>query len=147
MNVADAFYQTVHAAPGGCEALASRLGMSAAVLRNKANVNAAANKPLLDDADRIMGLTEDHRILHALARNHGYILVKSEDSVEASDMAVLEHITKIWSTNGTVGHLINEALADGRVDGKEVLEIRTAVYKAQRALLEAVERLSGMAQK
>lgn len=147
MNVLDAFYYTVHAAAGGCEAVAARLGMSAAILRNKANVLSPHNKPLLDDADRIMGVTGDYTILHSLARNHGFICVKVDEDATASDMAVLELVTKVWATNGEVGSLVNEALADGRVELTEVEKVGNAVYKAQRALLETVERLRGMAEK
>jgi hypothetical protein len=147
MNISDAFYQTVHSAPGGCEALAVRLGMSSAILRNKANVNSVTNKPMLDDADRIMGITGDHRILHALALNHGYVCVEVQPSTTASDMAVLEMITQVWSANGDVGAEVNRALADGRVDPREIALIREAVYRAERALQEMLARLTGMAQK
>lgn len=147
MNVLDAFYQTVHAAAGGCEALAVRLGMSAAVLRNKANPNAPANKPLLDEADRIMGITGDHQILHALAHSHGYVCVKVDDSATASDMAVLELVTQVWSTQGEVGAEINTVLADGRVERRELVAVRAKVFRAHRALEELAARLDGMAEK
>ena len=146
MNISDAFYQTVHGAPGGCEALAVRLGMSSAILRNKANVNSVTNKPMLDDADRIMGITGDHRILHALAMNHGYVCVEVQASATASDMAVLEMITQVWSANGDVGAEVNRALADGRVEPHEIALIRAAVYRTQRALEEMLARLAGMAE-
>jgi hypothetical protein len=76
MSPKDAFYNTVHNAPGGHAALAIRLGMSAAVLRNKANVHSETNKPTLDDVDNIIGLTGDASVLHALAANHGYVCSK-----------------------------------------------------------------------
>ncbi|MES2787641.1 MAG: phage regulatory CII family protein [Pseudomonadota bacterium] len=147
MNVADAFYRTVHAAVGGCESLASRLGMSVAVLRNKANPNNAGNKVTLDEADRIMGLTEDYSVLHSLALNHGYVCVKVEAAATSSDMAVLELVTKVMGTNGEVGSLVYQTLADGRVEKWEVDKVREAVYRAQRALQETVTRLDGMAEK
>lgn len=147
MNVHDAFYQTVHGAPGGCEALAIRLGMSAAVLRNKANVHSATNKPMLDDVDRAMGITGDHRVLHALAQNHGYVCFRMGEEATASDMAVLELVTQVWTTNGEVGSEVNRTLADGRVDRAEVERVRAAVYRAQQALLEVVARLDGMSEK
>ncbi|OBV37706.1 phage regulatory CII family protein [Janthinobacterium psychrotolerans] len=147
MNVLDAFYQTVHAAPGGCEALAVRLGMSAAVLRNKANPNAAANKPMLEEVDRIMGITSDHQILHALARNHGYVCVKVDDTSTASDMAVLELVTQVWSTQGEVGAEISAVLADGRVERHELPGVRAKVFRAHRALQDLTARLDGMAEK
>lgn len=147
MNARDAFHLTVHEAPGGCEALAVRMGMSAAVLRNKANVNSVTNKPMLDDVDRAMGITGDHRVLHALAQNHGYVCFRMGDEATASDMAVLELVTQVWTTNGEVGAEVNRTLADGRVDRHEVERVRAAVYRAQQALLEVVARLDGMAQK
>ncbi len=147
MNVSDAFHQTVHGADGGCEALAVRLGMSAAILRNKANPNTATNKPMLDDIDRVMGITNDHRILHALAANHGFVCIKVESDVSASDMAVLEVVTRVWSANGSVGAEVHKALADGRVEAHEVARVGEAIYDAQRALLELSSRLNGMAEK
>jgi hypothetical protein len=147
MNVSDAFHKTVHGAIGGCEALAVRLGMSAAILRNKANPHSATNKPMLDDADRVMGITGDHQILHALAANHGFVCIKAPDDATASDMAVLELVTKVWAANGEVGAEVNRTLADGRVEPHEVVRVREAVYRAQRALIEMVERLDGMSEK
>lgn len=147
MNVLDAFYQTVHTAPGGCEALAVRLGMSSAVLRNKANPNAAANKPMLDEADRIMGITGDHQILHALARSHSYVCVKVDNTYTTSDMAVLELVTQVWSSQGEVGAEISAVLADGRVERHELAGVREKVFRAHRSLQELVARLDGMAEK
>lgn len=146
MNAHDAFHATVHETPGGCEALAVRLGMSSAILRNKANVNHAHNKPMLDDVDRVMGITGDHRVLHALAQNHGYVCVKMGENTDASDVAVLELVTQVWTTNGEVGAEVNRTLADGKVDAAEVVRVRAAVYRAQRALEEIVARLDGMAE-
>lgn len=144
MSPQDAFHQTIHGVPGGCEALAVRLNMSAAVLRNKANPTCAGNKVTLEDADRVMGLTGDHGVLHALAKSHGFVCVKVEDTATASDMAVLELVTQVWSTNGEVGAEINRTLADGIVEAHEVERVRAAVYRTQRALLEVVARLDGM---
>ncbi|MBY0237882.1 MAG: phage regulatory CII family protein [Burkholderiaceae bacterium] len=146
MNISDAFYKAVHGAVGGCEALAVRMGMSAAVLRNKANPNAAGNVVTLQDADRVMAMTGDHGVLHALAANHGYVCVRVGDSVQASDMAVLEIVTQVWAANGNLGLAVNEALADGRIERYEVERIRTLVFNADRALHELVARLDGMAQ-
>jgi hypothetical protein len=146
MNVLDAFHQTVHAAPGGCEALAVRLGMSAAVLRNKANPNSVTNKPMLDDADRVMGLTRDYSVLHALAENHGFVCVAIEKA-GASDTAVLELVTKVWSTNGDVGTEIMKALEDGRITKAELARIHDAIKRTEAALEGVFARLAGMAEK
>ena len=147
MNHLDAFHKTVHGAPGGCEAIAPRMGMSAAILRNKANPNSTTNKPSLDEADRLMGLTGVHDILHALAANHGYVCVRMEEGASAGDMAVLEMITQVWQTNGEVGTEINLALADGHLTQAEMDRIREKVRLAQRALESVLARLGGMAQR
>lgn len=146
MNHLDAFYQTVHAAPGGCEAIAPRMGMSAAILRNKANPNSAANKPTLDEADRLMGITGDFQILHALAQNHGFVCTKLDEQ-PAGDMAVLETVTDIWQKLGGLGAEVHKALADGRIEQHEVKSIEAAVFTTVRPMMELLARLNGMAEK
>ncbi len=147
MNAHDAFHETVHSAPGGHEALAIRMGMSAAVLRNKANPNAAANVVALRDVEAVMGLTGNHAVLHALAQCFGYVCVKVGDDATASDVAVLELMAAVWAKNGEVGAAINEALADRRVEQHEVEKIMDVVYSANRALQELGARFKGMAEK
>lgn len=146
MNHLDAFYQTVHGAPGGCEAIASRMGMSAAILRNKANPNSATNKPTLDDADRLMGVTGDYSVLEALAANHGFTLTKVGDE-PASDMAVLERVTNIWQRLGELAAEVHKTLEDGRVDPHEVDAVRRAAYKVFPSVLQLVDGLESMSEK
>jgi hypothetical protein len=146
MNHLDAFHATVHDAPGGCESLAPRMGMSATILRNKANPNSATNKPTLDDADRLMGITGDHRILHALAQNHGYVCTKIDEQ-PAGDMAVLESMTGLWKELGNFGTEVHAALADGRIEKHEVKSIDDALFVVFRLGMELRSRLGGMAEK
>lgn len=68
MTPQDAFHATCHAYPGGCESLAPRMGMSSAVLRNKARPGCHTNHPTLADADNVMSLTGDCRVQQMLAR-------------------------------------------------------------------------------
>jgi hypothetical protein len=146
MNHKDAFHQTVHNAPGGCAALAVRLGMSPAILRNKANPNSNVNVVTIDDIDRVMAMTEDFSVLHALAANHGFVCAKVDES-GASDMAVLESVTDIWAKLGALGSQVHAALSDGKVDHGEVQGIETAVYTAIRPMMELLNRLNGMAER
>lgn len=147
MSPQDAFHETIHGAPGGCEALAVRLNMSAAVLRNKANPSCAGNKVTLEDADRVMGLTGNCAVLDALAANHGRVCVQVEQGGTASDLAVLEIMTKCWATNGDFGAEVNRALEDGRIDRREIASIKAAVLRANQAMQQLVTRLEGMAEK
>lgn len=146
-NVADAFYRTVHNAPGGCESLAPRMGMSSAILRNKADPGKTSNKPMLDDADIVMGLTGDYQILDALAASHGRVCIKVPTDLSPSDMSVLEMIVSLWTSNGDFGTEVHKALADHRIDKTEVKKVETAAYAAVQHIHEIVQRLKGMAEK
>jgi hypothetical protein len=147
MNILDAFYKTVHQAAGGCEAIAVRLGMSAQILRNKANPNNSANRVLLEDADQVMGITGDVRVLHALAANHSHVCIRVDPAASSSDLAVLELVVQVMTGNGEVGAEVNRTLADGRVERHEIAAVKAAVYRSNQAMQQLVERLEGMAEK
>ena len=146
MNTKDAFHQTVHSYPGGVEALASRMGMSAAVLRNKANPNHNHNVPTLADAELVQQLSGDCRVLEAMAANLGRVVVVLEEGTAPSDMAILEIMTKCWGTNGDFGAAVHQALADGRIDRREVEMIRDAVKRADQAMHQLVARIEQIAE-
>lgn len=146
MNAQDAFHATVHGSLGGCEALAARMGVGAGVLRNKANPNADYHKPTLADADRVMALTGDYSILHALAQNHGHVCIKLDADVAPSDMAILESLANVWACNGAVGTEVHVALADGRLEPHEIQRIEDQVYRTIAAMKTMVARLKGMSQ-
>lgn len=147
MNTSDAFHDTVHGASGGCEALAVRLGMSSAVLRNKANPNASANVVALRDVERVMDLTGNYSVLHALAAQAGFVCVRVDQDIVASDVALLEIVTQVMTTNGAVGASVYDTLADGRIEPHEVARVEERVYRATRVLHELVVRMKGMAEK
>lgn len=146
MSVQDAFYRSVHDYPGGCESLAPRMGMSPAVLRNKANPHSTTNIPSLRDADAVMAITGDYSVLHELAANHGHVCIKVDADAPAGDLAVLELVTRVWAANGDVGHCVDEALADGRVDRRELERVRGAIYRTQQAMHSMLARLEDMAE-
>jgi hypothetical protein len=147
MNILDTLYKTAHDFAGGCEALAQRLGMSAQVLRNKVNPNITSNTASLEDADRIMAITNDHAVLHALARSHGFVCVRVDTGSVASDMAVLELVMQVWAASGDVGAEVHATLADGVVEPHEIERVKAAVYRVNRSLSEMVGRLEGMVEK
>ena len=144
MNPIDAFYHTVHDHPGGAASLAPRMGMSAAVLCNKADPKKECNKPLLIDVDKVMGLTGDFRILQALAHKHGFLLIKAPDGTEECDMSVLESVMETGVAHGQFMQSIHAALSDGRVDKKEVEAISEAERALQTAAATTTRRMKGM---
>jgi hypothetical protein len=147
MNALDAFHSTVHSYPGGCEALAARMGVVPAVLRNKANPNFEHNKPTLADADLVMALSGNFAVLHALALNHGHVCVKVETDVTAADMAIFALLAKSVAAHGDVGGELYATLADGIVEPHEVQRFEEAAYRATAVLKSMVQRLKGMVQK
>lgn len=146
MNVADAAHCVVHSYPGGSESLAPRIGMSAAVLRNKVNPNCETHHLTLAEADRITGITNDMRIVHALAAAHGHVAVHVDAEAVVGDMAVLEVIAGLWASNGALGTQVHAALADGQLTAAEMQQIRAAAYAVQAKVLGLLDRLDAMAQ-
>lgn len=131
MNILDAAHKTVHDYPGGSVSLAPRLGMSAAVLRNKVNPNNATHHLTLAEADELMGVSGDHRILHALAAEHGYALQSGDVPNSGS---LIQGMLSASAGQGDLAHVVSEALADGRITPNEVSEIERACTALQHVL-------------
>ncbi len=117
MNIADAAYKTVHDYPGGSESLAPRIGMSPAVLRNKVNPNNSTHHLTLAEADTIMGVVGDHSVLHALAAQHGYVLMSVD--APAQGTTLIGSVLAASAGNGDLSEVIAEALSDGKVTPNE----------------------------
>lgn len=146
MNIDDAAHAVVHDYPGGSESLAPRLGMSAAVLRNKVNTNNATHHLTLREAVRISALTQDDRILRAAAAECGRVVLDlpTADDTDASDMAVLEMVAAVWSKQGDLGTAIHQAFADGVLTPAEFDGIAGAVHRAQTKLTALLRRIESM---
>lgn len=145
MNIADAAYQTVHDYPGGSESLGPRIGMSPAVLRNKVNPNNDTHHLTVREADAIMAFTNDHRMLHALAAEHGYVLQKAEDAT--TEGTVLQLLLRANAAEGDLDKELSEALADGRLTQNELKRVlaknmaqASASMALMRKLCEIVEQ-------
>ncbi len=143
MNITDAAHKTVKDYLGGAEALATRLitvndrgeekPMSGAVLRNKVNPNNATHKLGWEEASEIMGLTGDHRMLMALAAEHGYGLHRLEAPEEAGCLT-----TSILATSaikGQFAELLHAALADKVITDNEFSQLQSAAAGIQSALI------------
>jgi len=146
MTPLDAAHATVHDYPGGSESLAPRLGMSGSILRNKVNANINTNHLTLVDADKMMSVTGDHRILEALAQHHGYVLVPVAFDTPASDSAILELVTKVWRHNGNVGKAVDDAFADGRITKRELDTIKQSIHRVEQAMHTMLARITEMSE-
>lgn len=147
MNTIDAAHATVHDYPGGSESLGPRVGISPAVLRNKVNPNNETHHLTMAEADRLMALTADFRILKAMANQHGWLLVKApDDCATESDMSVLEQMAGLMVACGAFGKEVYDSLSDGRIDKAEVAKVEQAGKAVMTKVAEVKQRLSGMAE-
>ena len=143
MNVIDAADATVHDYPGGSESLAPRLGMSGAVLRNKVNPGNDRNHLTLAEADRMMRVTGDHRILQALADEHGYVLHQADAKKESG--SVLEGVLAFHAAGGELHMAIHDAMADGLITEREMSLIEKCSAAEHAALIALLQRLHAVA--
>lgn len=143
MNVIDAAYLTVHAYPGGSESLGPRIGMSPAVLRNKVNPNCATHHLNLAEADLIMAVTGDYRILHALSGNHGFVLELTGNVAEGG--GVLDRVLETNAAKGEFAQVLQSSLDDGIVTPNEYLALAKCAASVQSTLVHLLNMLRAKA--
>lgn len=139
MNIVDAAHNTVHDYPGGSEALAPRMGMSAAVLRNKVNPNNRTHHLTLEEADRMVGLTGDFRLLHAFAGNHGFVLAPAAAGEGTESVASL--LLAASADEGDFSRLLREALVDGLITENEAKSVCNAGAAVQAAMVSLLSNI------
>ncbi len=147
MNIIDAAYKTVKDSPGGAEALATRLvtvnergeekPMSGAVLRNKVNPNNTTHHLTLAEASEIMALTNNHRILHALAAEHGYVLRKVEGAASGN---VVTAVLAVAARQGDLAEAVALSLADGKITPNEASDIGRLCAAIQAGAADLAQR-------
>ncbi len=143
MNITDAAYHTVHDYPGGSEALEPRMGMSAAVLRNKVNPRNTTHHLTLAEAFKLQDITGDHRIAHAMAGALGYTLAPTEGPDAGT---LISALLTAAAGQGDMAKVVSEALADGRITPNEAAEIARACATVQAATV-TIARCAGVASK
>ncbi len=144
MNVTDAAYDTVHQYPGGSEALAPRMGMSAATLRGKVNPNTDRNLLSLQEADALMARTADYRILHALCAEHGFI-AQRVDAPESGTL--ITALLAAAAAKGDLAELVSEAMADNRITPNEADAIARACQQVMAALVQVSQHAEAAAER
>lgn len=144
MNIIDAAHATVRSYPGGSESLGPRIGMSAAVLRNKVNPNNTTHHLTVAEADAIMGVTGDHRMLQALAGQHGYVLTAVDLGADAGDM--LQTLLHSNSAEGEFDRVLGEALADNLITPNELKAINEAGTRQQAATMMLLAKLRAVSE-
>lgn len=142
-DVLKAFSSVVH--DYGVEEMASKIGMPTGTLYNKANVNETSlHKPTLGEAVLVQVVSNDLRIVQAMAHVLGGVFLKLPQLNAVSDAALLEMVAEIHIQSGHFHHEIREALKDGKFSQAEHRDIHKKALGFITSVLEAVQRIEGM---
>ena len=130
MNITDAVYNSVHNYPGGATALAPRIGIkSPAVLNSKVNPNTETHHITLEEAVRVMEITGDYSILHAINARLGKVSVDLPDIPEShGDVCLMEEMLEVSVKKGDVNRLFKKMMADRRITTGEAKDMDTLIY-------------------
>ncbi|RZZ81965.1 hypothetical protein EA662_17505 [Pseudoxanthomonas winnipegensis] len=122
----------------------SRHGAGAvAVLRSKVNPNNTTHHLSLVEADQLIGLTGDHRMLHDLAQAHGYVLQAMPAEVQ-DDATVMELVLDLHAANGEFARELHDALADEIITGNEMSELAKDCHGSMHAAVLLLRKLREM---
>ncbi len=145
LNPLDAAYHVAHDYPGGIAALSVRMDTSPNVLNKKVDPNSGAHHLRLDEALKISAITKDHRILHAFASQLGYITIQLPESIDGSDMAMLDGFMAVINELGEFTSEFQSSYADGTITQKELNAIKAQALDVQRRLAQFVQRIESIA--
>lgn len=140
MNQHDALYTVARRYPGGLEALARDIGISANVLRNKLSPTISSHYPSFEEVSIIVehchkaGVSDAHLPLHALLMRHGmaaFVVPLPEQGVR-DDLS--QTVCRVMSEVGAVAEAVSSALMDGVVTSAEADLIEKEFHSALSAL-------------
>lgn len=142
MNILDTAHATVAEYPGGSEALGPRVGIVSGVLRQKVNPRVTTHHLSLLEASRLMAVTGDFRMLHALAAEHDHVVIPIAG--DASDDSLLDLTLSQSQAQGEFAAALQQALADGAISQNEMKAIASAAAGKQAALTLLLRRVHEM---
>lgn len=137
----DAFYATVHDhRHGGVPALAARMGMTPAMLYNKANPNNTTHRPYLHEIEAVMAFTGDARVLESLSAGMSRVSVPLPPP-DVSDANLLESYTALMARLGDFSQKFHGSLADGDITQDELEDMRQTMMSCISAGLGLIGRI------
>jgi hypothetical protein len=122
MSLRDAAFNTVHDYPGGSVSLAPRLGKSATSLSHELTGTGTAKLGLLD-AEKIILLTGDLRILEAMAIDCGQMLVPLPSATMLMDDDCMLRLADTAREFGELCKEVGSDLVDGKISDNELRRI------------------------
>jgi hypothetical protein len=142
MNQHDALYKVARAYPGGLEALAQKMEISANVLRNKLAPGIESHYPSFEELSQIVELCRDAGVkdallpLHALLSRHGMAAFVVPEAEHTSDDDLSQTVCRVMSQVGDVAEAVSSALLDGVITDAEADLIEREFQGALTALGE-----------
>ncbi|MGB0468552.1 MAG: phage regulatory CII family protein, partial [Pontibacterium sp.] len=135
LTLQQALYHAAHDYTGGLPVVAAHYGWNHGTLRNKLSLTLDTHKPTLEDAERILDLTRDARILTAICEPVGAVWHWSgEVNDSPADLDVLARGSALMgSATGVIDELV-KALDDGQIDAVEMSRIRQKMFELQQEL-------------
>src|SRR5690349_3622915 len=109
------------------------MGGAASTLQNKANPRSTSHRPTLEDAEEATLFTGDSRIADVFCANAGGVFVHTAKHEGASDMELLDCVTKLGKEFGDVGQELSKSLADGNIDSGDLDRMTTQIYEMNQA--------------
>ena len=138
MSVRDALYHTVHDYDGGAEALAQRLGKRGTSLCHEVRPPAGSTaKAGLLDAVKIMEISGDHRALHAINAQLGYMAVQLPN-LDGAPESTISHLAAMSKEFNDVVQAAAVSAADGVISDNELNQVQRQIGElvaASQALL------------
>lgn len=144
LDVSDALFHTAHDFKGGVPALAQRMDASANVLQKKVDPAIDTHKPLLLEAVKIQQITQDYRVLHAMAQTLEHVAIPVPAEIELGDMGLLDAFMRTVEADGALCAEFRKAWADGNINAKEFEQLKISTYKQigeRLAFLAEIERV------
>ena len=140
LSLEQACYLAVHDYPGGAPAVAATYGNNAGTLQKNLNPTQTGHKLGALDVQQILDLTKDPRILDAMCSRVGAVWLKLDDMGPASDMAMLDTFTELFTRVGEMSKKVQQSLEDGSVNADELKELETCAFRMNQSAFYVVER-------
>ncbi|MGA0571696.1 phage regulatory CII family protein [Variovorax sp. VNK109] len=141
ISLEDAAYHTGHDFPGGVPALAQRMAMSPNTLQHKLDPRNTTHKLSLREAQEMQAITQDFRVLHAMAASNGFIALSLGHTASGTTISEVLAMVKEF---GDVLTAVNAALEDGKVSLNEMRECErqsAELFAAVNSMLRTVRSL------
>ena len=125
-NQHDALYNVARGYPGGIEALAVSLGMSANVLRNKLAPGIASHYVSFEETSQIIQLCHSAGVkgallpLHALLTRHGMAAFLVPEAADIGRDDLSQTVCRVMGQIGDLAEAVSAAFEDGVVTVNEV---------------------------